>query len=42
MTCKNVDYRTYKKAVVTVSEPDEGSTDTTYELPTGCSIAIED
>jgi len=42
VTCKNVDYRTYEKAVVTVDEPDEGSTDTTYNLPTGCSIAIPD
>lgn len=42
VTCDNVDYRTYKRAVVTVSEPDEGSTDTTYKLPTGCDLAITD
>lgn len=42
VTCDNVDYRTYRRAVVTVSEPDEGSTDTTYELPTGCDLAITD
>lgn len=40
VTCKNVDYRTYRKARVRVSEPDEGFTDTTYKLPTGCGLYV--
>ncbi|MCW2845411.1 MAG: hypothetical protein JWN22_3327 [Nocardioides sp.] len=40
VTCKNVDYRTYRKARVKVSEPDEGFTDTTYKLPTGCGLYV--
>jgi hypothetical protein len=40
VTCKNVDYRTYRRARVTVSEPDEGFTDTTYQLPAGCGLYV--
>ncbi len=40
VTCRNVDYRTYRRASVTVDVPDEGFTDTTYRLPTGCSLYV--
>jgi hypothetical protein len=40
VTCTNVDYRTYRRARVEVSEPDEGFTDTTYKLPTGCGLYV--
>lgn len=28
--------RTYRRAVVTLSRPDQGSTDTTFRIPAGC------
>ncbi len=37
VACEKDDTRTYRRAVVKVSEPDEGSTVTTYRLFAGCA-----